>query len=272
MCGFGLRPLSMSHDWNHMRVLTMALCLSSTPLWAQDEPPQQDPLEQEQTDAEARRSFRAGLEHAHAERWVAAEEAFSRALTLRWAGPIAFNLATTRVEMAHFVDAVAVLDDILAHEDAGEDVREAARQLRLRVAPSIARIRVRVDATDIELTFNGDAVPTGQDVDVDPGNYRVVARRDGIVVGRAERVVTEGAYAEIHFTGLAPEVVEPEVVEPEVVAHVIETPERNLGAIIGGISAGVVVAVVAVLLIVLAPYGGSDPLQGDLGTLHGEGP
>lgn len=215
--------------------------------------------EEEARNESARQLFQAGLEQGQAGRWSDAESRFAAAMELRWAGPIAYNLAHARVEQGKLVDALDVLDEIMAATDeVDDDVRGASRELRDAVLARVARITVQMDgaADGVAITIDGRLVQAGQPIVVDPGRHRVLARLEGSVVGRASPELGEGESTTVVLSGLA----------ATAVADEFQRVGENPGE--GGMSAGAivgvtitVVAVVAAVLVIalLAPFGGEGP-------------
>ena len=217
-----------------------------------------------QTDEEARNEtarqlFQAGLLQGQAGRWEDAEGKFAQALELRWAGPIAYNLAHARVELGRLTDALVVLDEILAATgEVDADVRAASVQLRDSVLRRVARITVQMDgATEgVRITIDQREVQAGQPIVVDPGAHRVLARLNGTVVGRASPSLGEGESTTVVLSGLAASAVADDY-QP-----IADDPDE------GGMSAGAVVAVTltvvavvaaVVIIAILAPFGGEGP-------------
>lgn len=207
----------------------------------------------------ARQLFQDGLEQGQAGEWARAEERFARALELRWAGPIAYNLAHARVELGRLVDALSILNEVLsATEEVDAAVRAASVELRDRVLGRVARITVQMDgaADGVEITIDGDAVQADQAIVVDPGRHRVLARLDGSVVGRASPELGEGESTTVVLSGLAASAV------AEDFQPIEENPDdggMSAGAVVG-VTLTVVAIVAAVIVIaVLAPFGGEGP-------------
>lgn len=206
----------------------------------------------------ARQLFQDGLEEGQAGRWADAEQRFARALELRWAGPIAYNLAHARVELGRMVDALAILNEILSANEVDAAVRSASVELRDRVLERVARITVQMDgaAEGVVITIDGDPVQADQAIVVDPGAHRVLARLDGSVVGRASPELGEGESTTVVLSGLAASAV------AEDFQPVDGTPEgdgMSAGAVVGITLTTVAIVAAVIIIAVLAPFGGSGP-------------
>jgi hypothetical protein len=114
------------------------------------------PSEDEVT-ARARALFDEGLELADAGDWERAVPRFRRALDLREAAPVRFNLATSLSHMGRLVEAIEELDRILTDPEADAEVREAARELRAELRPRLGRLTVTVrgDAEGTHVVVDG---------------------------------------------------------------------------------------------------------------------
>lgn len=104
-------------------VLFAITILAPAALSAQD-------AEAEDVTAEARALFEEGLELADAGDWERAVHRFRRALDLREATPVRYNLAMSLAHMGRMVEALAELERVLADPSIGDDVRAPATALR----------------------------------------------------------------------------------------------------------------------------------------------
>lgn len=207
----------------------------------------------------ARQMFQEGLAQGQAGRWTDAERRFAQALELRWAGPIAYNLAHARVELGRMVDALDVLDEILAAtNEVDADVRAASTELRDSVLGRVARITVQMDgaADGVQITIDGRPVQADQAIVVDPGAHRVLARFEGSVVGRASPELDEGESTTVVLSGLAARAVADEYqpVDPNP-----DDEGASVGLVVGLTLGAVAVVAVVVVLALLAPFGGDGP-------------
>ena len=247
------------YDGHRMRSFGLRFVLGSLVITSLARPT----LAQEGDDARnetARQLFQSGLEQGQAGRWADAEERFAQALELRWAGPIAYNLAHARVELGRLVDALDILDEILvSNDEIDAAVRRASVELRDGVLGRVARITVQMDgaADGVEITIDGKPVQADQAIVVDPGAHRVLARLEGAVVGRASPELAEGESTTVVLSGLAASAVADEY-QP-----VGEDPNggggMSTGAVVGVTLTAVAIVAVVVVIALLAPFGGEGP-------------
>lgn len=133
----------------------------------------------------ARALFAEGLDLADAGDWERAVHRFRRALELRDAAPVRYNLATSLARMGRLLEALEEVDRVVAMPDAEPEVRAAAEQLRTENTPRLGRLSVLVE---------GDAEGTHVTVDGRPwgGRPGVAAAADpGVRVVRLMRDMTE---------------------------------------------------------------------------------
>ena len=248
------------YDGRRMRSVGLLFVLGSLVTTALASPPHASAQADEEARNEAARQlFQSGLEQGQAGRWADAEERFSRALELRWAGPIAYNLAHARVELGRLVDALDILDEILASNgEIDAEVRAASVQLRDGLLSKVARITVQMDgATDgVEITIDGRTVQAGQPIVVDPGRHRVLARLEGSVVGRASPELGEGESTTVVLSGLAASAVADEY---QPVDENADDGGMSAGAVVGVTLTVVALVAAAIVIAVLAPFGGEGP-------------
>ncbi|MGF1464818.1 MAG: tetratricopeptide repeat protein [Sandaracinaceae bacterium] len=158
---------------------------------------------------QARLRFQEGLDHADRGDWERAVERFRRALELRDAPPVRFNLARSLAEMGRLVEAIEELDVVLAAPRASAEVLQAARALRDGLAPRLGRLRVGVQAPvgEISVTVDGRPLPAsdlGRSVVTDPG-VRVLRLLRGVEELDVEEVdVPEGGAAAVVLEVPAP--------------------------------------------------------------------
>lgn len=133
------------------------------------------PIEQET----ARRFFREGVTLAQSGRWAEARALFERALAIRPAPIVRFNLAVACQNTNQLVRAIALYRDYLRETPREDDpvrVDAAARELE-SLARRVARIRVEVSG-DAVRSLSLDGTPlnvalVGTDFPVDPGPHFV---------------------------------------------------------------------------------------------------
>lgn len=221
-----------------------------------------------QNTALARDLFEEGVALADEARWEEAVDRFRRALALRDAPAIRFNLGHSLSRLGRLVEASEMLRTVEGHTESDDAVRGEAAELRrdverrfahltIRVDGETAGVRVRLDDRELPDAALGVAAP------VDPGTHRAVAMRDGVVVAEEQVSLAEAEQREtvlrlgpVPPTGDAP-------ADPR-----LEGDEEAEGSVLGAwwfwTGVGVVVVGAVVLGLVLAGSGGRDPTRGDL--------
>ncbi len=152
--------------------------------------------------AAARALFAEGVDAATAEDWSTAEDRFARALALRWAPPIAYNLAQAQIRRGRYVAATENLRAVLRSEDTEPDLLEAAAPLLAEAESQLGRlvVHVRGDREGLTVRVGAEEVPEAMwdvAIPVDPGALEVVALRDGNATARAEARVAPRERAEV---------------------------------------------------------------------------
>jgi len=260
------------------RLLFAAMLVAPATAWAQDE------ATPEET-AAARALFSEGVEHLDAERWDDAADRFARALDLRWAAPIAFNLALARAGQGRLVEAAELHRNLTRRGGVEPHVVEAARSHLRELEPRLAELTIRVtgDVEDATVELDGKPVARamlGVAIPADPGRHEVVVRLGETELGREETEVAEGESGTLELLDLeAPQVprdppdLTPDLPDPDPDPDVLPDPEPASGGLSAGGWVGVVVAIVAVVAAgvvvgVMAPFGGADPVQGDTSPIE----
>ncbi|MCA9615224.1 MAG: tetratricopeptide repeat protein, partial [Myxococcales bacterium] len=105
---------------------------------AAGQPP--DPTDESAT-AAARALFAEGVSAAEAGDHATAVDRFERALALRWAPPIAYNLAEALAQVGRYVEAVEQLHSV-ERAEAPADMQANARLRREELEPRLGRLRV----------------------------------------------------------------------------------------------------------------------------------
>lgn len=240
--------------------------------------------------AAARALFHQGLDLADQEVWDEAADRFERALALRWAAPIAYNLADALSRVGRLVEATEHLRAILRREDASAEVRAAAEELLGALEPRLGALTVRAEgAAGAELRLDERPLAPamlGVPIPVDPGTHVVRALRDGETVERATVEVAEGARAELNVVVPAPAPADPPPIPAASPAEVAAAgpvttapvtsvdgrrPRRRARLAIGLTAAAILAGGLAIVLAVTLG-GGTPKLSGDFqpGRLEGE--
>ncbi|MBX3249786.1 MAG: tetratricopeptide repeat protein [Myxococcales bacterium] len=243
--------------------------------------------------AAARALFEEGVRFADRGDHDAAADRFDRALRLRWAPPIAYNLADALARLGRIVEASEHLHRVARSAEAPEPVKEAARARLDELTPRIARLRVHLRPSGepgIELRVDGRPLLSSlHDVafPIDPGARRVTAHRGEQEAGSVEVVLEPGAESSVELP-LAPRLPTPEELAraeaeraeaaardaervAEVRARAERTRRRRLGGGLGAAGAVVVAAIVIGIAVAARPtapqtVGDFDPprLAGDV--------
>lgn len=176
-----------------------SLCLVLT-LWSAAAPCAAQEAEDEGTTARARQLFAEGLELADGGDWERAVQRFRRALDLREAAPVRFNLATSLANMGRLVEALAELNAVLSDPEADEAVRASATALRDELRPRLGGLVVEVqgDIEDAHVTVDGrpwEAV--GDAAPADPGIRVVRLLREMTELDIEEADVVSGEVARV---------------------------------------------------------------------------
>ncbi len=181
--------------------------------------------------AAARALFAEGLTAAEAGDDAAAADRFERALELRWAAPIAYNLAEALSRMGRYVEAIENLHAI-ERSTASLDVKETARARREELEPSVGRLRVvltpdepglaiRVDGRPLPEALRGVAFP------VDPGERQLTIHRGAQEAGAAQSTVVAGLETTVHVEVAPPLPTPEELAAEEERRRSVEEAERQ---------------------------------------------
>lgn len=223
--------------------------------------------------AAARALFAEGVELAQADDHVAAADRFERALALRWAPPIAHNLALSLAQLGRYVEAIEHLRSVERAAEASDEMKAGAAERRLELEPRVGRLRVtlapdgpgleiRVDDRTLSEALRGMAFP------VDPGEHIVLVYRAEQEVGRTSAMVVAGAEANAYVEVAVPTPTEVAAEEERQRAdqdrvrtpfetRASRTKRRRLGGALGAVGAVVVGAIVVGLVVALRPE--ADP-------------
>lgn len=127
-------------------------------------------------------AFRRGNEHAKAERWADAAEAYRDAFRLRPAWDIASNLGIAELELGRARDAAEHLDFALRHigATAKPEYKKLIEESLAKARAAVGTAKVRVSADGATLRVDGVAVgasPLEAPLFLSPGSHRVEASR-----------------------------------------------------------------------------------------------
>ncbi|MCB9601791.1 MAG: tetratricopeptide repeat protein [Sandaracinus sp.] len=232
------------------------------------------PAGDEASTAAARALFAEGVQAAEAGDHAAAADRFQRALTLRWAPPIAYNLAEAQARLGRYVEAIENLHAI-ERSNAPDDVKENARLRREALEPNVGRLRIVLapDEPGLVIQVDGRALPEalrGMAFPVDPGERVLTVLRGAQQAGRATATVVAGAETSVHVEVAAP-LPTPEAIaaeeerrraleeEARLATHrqSAQRRKRRLGGALGAVGALLVGAVVVGILVATRPE--ADP-------------
>ena len=214
-----------------------------------NEGPNEGPSEEDL--ARARALFLQGVEFSDGGRWEAAAASFERALALRAAPAIEYNLASALIELGQFQRADRLLRGVLEHPEASEDLRRSAINARGDVRARAAELRFsRFGGGTVRV--GGEAVAADEAVRpyfVVPGEHQVELVRGGSVTERREVEVVAASVTEVEFTSA------------EVAVAVSDPPEtRPIDPTVAFLVVGSVLTVVAVTAVIA--FASSDGAQG----------
>ncbi|GAB5549745.1 MAG: tetratricopeptide repeat protein [Sandaracinaceae bacterium] len=259
--------------WLALSLALAALCTGLGAAHAQEEEAEQAAdaaeLSEEERTERARTLFGEGLELADAGDWDRAVHRFRRALELRAAAPIRYNLATSLARMGRLVEALEECAAIIEDPEADDAVKEAARALQVELDPRLGRltISVRGDATGTHVTLDGRPWETlGAPAAADPGIRVARLMREMEELDIEEVDVPEGGTAQVQLEVPVPLAVVAETTpDPDPIEEPIVEPGSDDGLIIGLIvGAGVLAVGAAILIAVLvSDQSGPQPSMGD---------
>ena len=146
----------------------------------------------------ARAAFKAGVALLKGEDWAGAATHLRDALKLRSSPVIRYNLALALAQDGQVVEALALLDDVLADVGAKPGLLERAQALREETSPRLAHIEVSVsgDADGVRFSLDDSDLPQGSldgPIAADPGAHVLVAHRDGQELARGTVSLAEGS-------------------------------------------------------------------------------
>ena len=193
---------------------TLALALGSL---AAAQPPGSRP-DEAQT-AAARALFGEGVQLAQAGDHAAAADRFQRALELRWAPPIAHNLAEALAHLGRYVEAIEHLRSVERSAEANDEVKASAAERRVELEPMVGRLRVTLapDEPGLEIRVDGRALPEalrGMAFPVDPGERVVTVHRGAHEAGRTNATVVAATETSV-YVEVAPRLPTPEELAAE---------------------------------------------------------
>jgi hypothetical protein len=243
----------------------------------------QAPVDEEAT-AAARALFEDGVRLADAGDHQQAADRFRRSLQLRRSLVVAYNLASSLVQVGRLVEASEVVRSILRDAEAPARLRAAAQELLDRVTPQIGRLTVHVtgDPEGVEVRMDGEPVPSvlvGVPRPVDPGGHTVSIHRGGTVLGSRDVTIEAGGLAEVSLEAPPPVPTPEEVVRRQGDERLV----RDLGsgarsssvaaqggrsvaeepAFWVGVGGGLVAVAVAAIVIGVVATQEPAPVQGD---------
>ncbi len=183
-----------------------------------------------QAHEEAVRLFQAGVEAAHAGRWVEARRAFERAYELLPRTEILVNLAAARAQTDELLEALEAYERASRDPDldpnvraeverATADLRAASPRMRIEVRGLERQDEVRLD----DRTLAEEAL--GGALQVNPGSHTVVVRRHGAVVAHAAIFAESGASATVQLVVVAATEPPEAAASPRVGASLASPPE-----------------------------------------------
>lgn len=228
--------------------IPLLLCLTALPVSAQVETnPEPTASGVDPEVAEAQLLFRRGLELGEQGRWADALEHFRRSQSRVPRPSTLFNIGMALVRLGRFVEALDVLDDVLADgEHLPEPARLEAERLREEAARSLAEVEVDVTPPETVLYVDGvvrEGLGAARVLPLDPGRHVLRGHADGHEDAEASVSVVAGEHERLALA-LVPEAVTP---PPEAPRPLYEEPWLWIvtGVVVVGVGVGVGVGVAA---------------------------
>lgn len=270
------------HRWNAwaLSFVLAALSLGPSAALAQDD---------DASTEQARELFGSGVGHMDNQEWEQAVEQFRAAYALVQAPAIAFNLASSLIELGHRAEPFQLLTLVIADDTTPRTILRQARRMHRRIDGQFGHLAITLAGTatpDVVMVDQRElsTAELAEPVPMDPGVYVVTARLAGTELAREPAEVRAGEQTDLELTAdLPPEPEpEPEPIEPApVVAEVppIQFTEPTPAPLAteptdGGSAAsdwrlwagvGAAVVVTTVIVVAIAAGGGTeDPVQGTL--------
>ena len=145
----------------------------------------------------ARALFDEGVTFAQREAWREAADRFRRALEIRYAPAVAYNLARALFSVDDLDEADRLLVRALSDEGVDAELAQRVRELRVRIGERAAMVTIVLqgDTQDVTVRLDGATVPAErllQPVLVPPGNHIVTASRGDRILASADVVAQSG--------------------------------------------------------------------------------
>lgn len=144
----------------------LALLLWASPGLAQDE---------------ARALFERGVSAFDGGDLGEAEVLFRRSLEIRRSGAAAFNLARVLERTGRLAEATLLFREVLTMPGVPPEIGAQVGESLARVAPRLSHLTIRGPA-DAEARVDGERVPIGEDVVLDPGQHSLLVQHRGATV------------------------------------------------------------------------------------------
>lgn len=186
----------------------------------------------------ARQEFRSGVQAARAGEWATARDHFARSYAINPRASALFNLAGAQVQTGQLVEAAESYREYLGRrsEATAANIAESERVLA-ELESRIPTITLRIDAlAPGDEVLLDEAVLNqlllGQPMPLNPGEHRLVVRRDGDAIASETIAATEGARLETSV--VAPPPAAPPEPEP---LPAVTTPEPTEPAVAPSLAA-----------------------------------
>lgn len=132
----------------------------------------------------ARRAFDRGVQAGKKESWQEAVDAFEEAYAIRQHPVVAYNLALAKDKLGQHVEALELLDKVIADAQTDDRTRDAAKEERDYVAARTSVVSVVMpSAKKLELSVDDQSASgAAPELRVNPGKYAVKVVADGKTV------------------------------------------------------------------------------------------
>jgi hypothetical protein len=171
--------------------------------------------------AQARALFQEGVTCSDAADWACAIDRFGRAYGLRRSPVIGSNYALALMHGGRLVEAVEIFRSVLRDPTASPELQADATHFIAELEPQLGHFTLSItgplDGVTVLVDGHDETSLVGVSTPCDPGEHRVEARRDGVVIAESSAHVDSGASIAVDLTV-------PERPPPDVTPAITDTP------------------------------------------------